>query len=55
MFGNRTWITRSEIADIHVQIANLALSAEDTDHAVDPLNMSNESRDIDKVGRGLPR
>ena len=51
MHGNRTWITREEIAEIHVQIANMALDKGEVDHAVDHLQQADTIRQIEKVGR----
>lgn len=51
MNGNRKWITREEIAEIHVQIANIALESDETDHAVDHLQRADTIREIEKVGR----
>ena len=69
MFGNRTWISRSEIAEIHEAIANkiahqIAESVDvipvrdndpDWKHYLDHKRAASEIREIDKVGRGIPR
>lgn len=66
MFGNRTWITRNEIAEIHEAIANKIAreiadqpdgswdrNDDDWKHYLDHKAAAGHIRDIEKVGRGL--